>query len=114
MSIFGYPATIRHFSAIVDDWGRVTGYTDVEKVAKVKEEQKLIRTTSKVENVNVFSSEDVLSVAEIHLEGSHKVTTEDYFEYTNQLNEIVRFNVKNVEIKKKIGTDEVKKVIVYA
>ena len=115
MSLFGYPAKVKHYQAIIDSWGRVSGYLDpVEKAAKVIEEQKLIRVTSKVGTENVYSTEEIVSVAEIHLEGLHKVGLHDYFEHINELNEVTRFDVKHVEIKKTMGTDGVKKVIVYA
>ena len=40
MSLFGYPATVTHYKANIDSWGRVSGYTTVAKNAKVVEEQK--------------------------------------------------------------------------
>ncbi|HHY74036.1 MAG TPA: hypothetical protein GX497_12620 [Bacillus bacterium] len=113
MSLFGYHATIKHYKANIDSWGRVSGYLEpIEKAAKVIEEQKLIRTTNKV-GVKAFSSEEIISVAEIHIEGLYKVGMHDYFEYTNELNETLKFEVKHIEVKKLMGTDEVKKVVVY-
>lgn len=105
MSLFGYPADIIHFQAIIDSWNRVTGYNPVSKKAKVIEEQKLIKNAE---------GEEVQSIAEIHLEGSHAVKTQDYFKYTNALGVDVRYDVRHIEIKKHLGTDDVKKVIVYA
>ncbi|MGY6765690.1 hypothetical protein ACW73O_11705 [Faecalibacterium prausnitzii] len=104
MSLFGYPADITHFSAILDSWGRVTGYNQIPKKAKVVEEQKLIKNDK---------GEDVISIAEIHLEGPQEIKTQDYFLYTNALGKEIRYDIKHIEIKKVLGTDEVKKVVVY-
>lgn len=104
MSIFGYPATVTHYSAQVDDWGRVTGYTPSTKSAKVVEEQKLIKNSQ---------GEEIQSIAEIHLKGANEVTVHDYFLYTNALGKEVRYDVKHIEIKKNLGTDDVKKVVIY-
>jgi hypothetical protein len=105
MSLFGYPATITHYSALLDSWNRVIGYTPAQKKAKVVEEQKEIKNSK---------SEMVLCIAEIHLEGPQKINNQDYFLYMNSLGETVRYDVMHMETKKEMGTDNVKKVIVYA
>ena len=104
MSLFGYPADIVHYQAILDSWNRVTGYNQLYKKAKVVEEQKLIRNEK---------GEDIISVGEIHLEGVQDVKPQDYFLYTNALNIEIRYDIKHIEIKKQMGNDDVKKVIVY-
>jgi hypothetical protein len=104
MSLFGYPATITHYSANMDSWGRVTGYTPLQKNAKVVEEQKEIKNVK---------GEDIQSIAEIHLAGAQLVKGQDYFKYINALGQTVRYEVRHIEIKKEMGTDAVKKVIVY-
>ncbi|MDR7237121.1 hypothetical protein [Neobacillus drentensis] len=105
MSLFGYPATVTHYSALLDSWNRVIGYTDAQKKAKVVEEQKEIKNSK---------GEEVRSIAEIHLEGPQRINTQDYFLYINSLGENVRYDVMHMETKKEMGTDNVKKVIVYA
>jgi hypothetical protein len=105
MSLFGYPADVIHYQANVDSWGRVSGYTPIAKKAKVVEEQKEIRNAK---------GEDIQSIAEIHLEGPQLIRTQDYFEYINSLGQLIRYDVRHIEIKKTMGTDDVKKVIVYA
>jgi hypothetical protein len=105
MSLFGYPATVTHYQANIDSWGRVSGYTSVTKNAKVVEEQKEIRNAK---------GEDIQSIAEVHLEGPQLVRTQDYFEYVNALGQTVRYDVRHIEIKKEMGTDEVKKMLIYA
>ncbi|WP_366160565.1 hypothetical protein ABXS71_16835 [Bacillus infantis] len=105
MSLFGYPAEVVHFQAQVDNWNRVLGYIPEVKAAKVVEEQKEIKNGQ---------GESVQSIAEIHLEGIQDISYQDYFEYTNALDRIIRYDVKHIEIKKQMGTDKVKKVIVYA
>ncbi|MFE8697978.1 hypothetical protein ACFYKT_16675 [Cytobacillus sp. FJAT-53684] len=110
MSLFGYPADIVHYSAMLDSWGRVdtqnylTGFKPIPKKVKVIEEQKLIKNDK---------GEEVHSIAEIHLEGTQELKMQDYFLYTNALGKEVRYDIKHIEIKKNLGTDEVKKVIVY-
>ncbi|MGM0971684.1 MAG: hypothetical protein ACQEW2_02370 [Bacillota bacterium] len=104
MSLFGYPATVTHYKAQTDSWNRVIGYIPEVKSAKVVEEQKEIKNGE---------GEEVQSIAEIHLEGAHLVTSNDYFEYVNALGRTIRYDVQHIEIKKQMGTDEVKKVIVY-
>jgi len=105
MSLFGYPADITHYQAILDNWNRVTDYNPVPKKAKVVEEQKMIKNAK---------GEEVQSIAEIHLEGPQEVKTQDYFMYTNALGVDVRYDARHIEIKKYLGTDNIKKVIVYA
>ncbi|WP_172369567.1 hypothetical protein [Sporosarcina jiandibaonis] len=109
MSLFGYPAAILHRKAIVDDWGRSAGFDEVPLSAKVVEEQKLIKS-SKVENVQ---GEMVHSSIEVHLEGPHLVTMLDEFVYVTNLAQVIKFRPVHFEVKKHIGTDDVKKVIVY-
>ncbi|MBU5214954.1 hypothetical protein [Heyndrickxia oleronia] len=104
MSLFGYPADIIHNSAILDNWNRVTGYSSIPKKAKVIEEQKLIKNEK---------GEDIISIAEIHLEGPQNIKTQDYFLYSNALGKEIRYDIKHIEIKKNLGTDDVRKVIVY-
>ncbi len=105
MSIFGYPARVTHFQASIDQWGLVTGYTQAEKRAKVIEEQKIIKNGK---------GEEVQSIAEIHLDGVHLLTMQDYFEYVDGLGDKIRFNVIHTVPLKFLGTDRVKKVIIYA
>lgn len=105
MSLFGYPAKVTHYSANIDSWGRISGYIPSQKDAKVVEEQKEIKNGQ---------GEEIQSLAEIHLEGPQQVRAQDYFEYINGLSQRVRYDVKHIEIKKDLGTDKVKKVIVYA
>ncbi|WP_141432418.1 hypothetical protein [Bacillus sp. 03113] len=104
MSLFGYPANITHFSAIIDTWNRVTGYNSISKKAKVVEEQKLVKNDK---------GEDVVSIGEIHLEGPQVIKTQDYFLYTNALGKEILYDIKHIEIKKNMGTDDVKKVVIY-
>jgi hypothetical protein len=105
MSLFGYPAAVIHYRAQQDNWNRVTGYTPLQKSAKVVEEQKIIKNGK---------GEEVQSISEIHIEGLQEISVQDYFEYTNALGQIIRYDIKHLEIKKEMGTDNVKKVIVYA
>ncbi|KAB2335083.1 hypothetical protein [Bacillus mesophilum] len=104
MSLFGYPADVIHKSAKLDNWNRVIGYESISKKAKVVEEQKLIKNDK---------GEDVLSISEIHLEGPQDIKFNDYILYTNALGKENRYDIKHIEVKKNIGTDDVKKVIVY-
>jgi hypothetical protein len=104
MSLFGYPATIIHQKAVRDVWGRISKYDSITKSAKVVEEEKQIKNDK---------GEEIHSIAQIHLEGPNQVTTEDYFLYTNDLGEEKRYDVQHIKIKKQMGTDEVKKVIIY-
>lgn len=105
MSLFGYPATVMHHQTSLDDWGVATGYSSIHKKARVIEQQKLIKNGK---------GEEVQSIAEIHLEGNHRLTLQDYFEYVNEWGETVRFDILHIEPRKFIGTDRVKKVIIYA
>lgn len=105
MSLFGYPATVTHWHVGgTDDWGRPLPPTPTEKSAKVVEEQRLIRNAR---------GEEIQIAYEIHLEGVNAVTFEDYFVYVNAIGVNVRCDVAHIEVKKYIGTDDVKKVIVY-
>lgn len=104
MSLFGYPADILHKQPIVDSWGRVTGFEEVYLKAKVVEEQKLVKNSK---------GEDIHSIIEAHLEGSHHVTEKDEFVYIKDLGLEIDFRPQHWEIKKQLGTDDVKKVIVY-
>lgn len=105
MSIFGYPARVTHFQASIDNWGMVIGYTQEEKRAKVIEEQKMIKNGK---------GEEVQSIAEIHLDGLHRLTMQDYFEYVNGLGDKIRFNVLHIKSIKFLGTDRLRKVVIYA
>jgi hypothetical protein len=104
MSLFGYPATVIHQQAHVDEWNRVNGYTSIPKSAKVVEEQKIVKNAK---------GEDIQSIAEIHLEGPQIIQDQDYFQYENAFGEVVDYYIKHIEVKKQLGTDDVKKVIVY-
>lgn len=104
MSIFGYPAKVRHFHSETDDWGRPLPPTETEKPAKVVEEQKLIKNAR---------GEEVQIAYEIHIEGMVTVGFDDYFLYTNALGLEIRCDVAHYEVRKFLGTDDVKKVIVY-
>lgn len=104
MSIFGYPATVTHFHSEVDDWGRPLPPVETEKSAKVEEEQRLIKNAK---------GEEVQIAYTIHIEGVVAVGMDDYFEYTNAVGIKVRCDVAHIEVRKHLGTDDVKKVIVY-
>lgn len=104
MSLFGYPAAVIHHKAVVDEWKLVSGYQPIEKAAKVVEELKLIKNAK---------GEEVESIGEIHLEGFHEISDKDYFLYENAADKVIRYDVKHIEYKKQLGTDEVKKVIIY-
>lgn len=104
MSLFGYPAKVIHWHSEVDEWGRPLQPTDTVKAAKVFEEQRLIRNAR---------GEEIQIAYEIHLEGPNLVSFEDYFDYVNQLGVEIRCHVAHIEVKKYIGTDDVKKVVVY-
>lgn len=104
MSLFGYPATVIHYHSEVDDWGRPLPPTSTARAAKVVEEQKLIKNAR---------GEEVQVAYEIHIEGAIPVGFEDYFLYTNALGFEIRCDVAHFEVKKYLGTDDVKKVIVY-
>lgn len=104
MSIFGYPATVTHWHSHVDDWGRPLPPTDTVKAAKVVEEQKLIKNAR---------GEEIQVAYEIHIEGAIPISFDDYFEYVNKLAVTIRIDVAHYEVRKFLGTDDVKKVIVY-
>lgn len=104
MSLFGYPATVTHFHSETDDWGRPLPPIQTERAAKVVEEQKLIK------NVR---GEEILVTGEIHIEGSFAINFDDYFIYIDALDREIRYDVAHYEIRKYIGTDDVKKVIIY-
>ncbi|WP_317944319.1 hypothetical protein [Sporosarcina saromensis] len=93
-----------HRKAIVDEWGRPGGFKDVPLTAKVVEEQKLIKNAK---------GEEVHSIVEAHLEGPHLVGMTDEFVYRTQLGQEIKFRPQHIEVKKFLGTDDVKKVIVY-
>lgn len=104
MSLFGYPATVRHFHSLKDDWGRPLPPTETERAAKVIEEQKLIKNSR---------GEEIQVAYEIHIEGVIPISFDDYFIYKNALELEIRCEVAHYEIRKYLGTDDVKKVIVY-
>jgi|GEM_PF-2514983 hypothetical protein len=104
MSLFGYPATVRHFHSETDEWGRPLPPTEVVRAAKVVEEQKLVKNAR---------GEEVQIAYEIHLEGAVPIGFDDYFLYVNQLGLEIRCDVAHFEVRKYLGTDNVKKVIIY-
>lgn len=105
MSLFGYPSTVTHWHVGgTDDWGRPQPPTSAIKAAKVVEEQRLIRNAR---------GEEIMIGYEIHLEGPQAVTFDDYFEYENELGMKIRCIVAHFEVRKFLGTDDVKKVVVY-
>ena len=104
MSLFGYPTKVTHFHSALDEWGRPLPPTPTERDAKVVEEQKLIRNAR---------GEEIIVTGEIHVEGAIPLSFDDYFEYVNALGETVRYDVAHYEMRKFLGTDDVKKVIVY-
>lgn len=113
MSLFGYPATVIHHKAVLDDWGRVVSRTSISLNAKVVEEQKLVRTIRQSGAQGTYQAQDVQSSAEIHLEGLHTIGFSDHFEYENESGQTIVYDVLHVEIRKQLGTDDTKKVIVY-
>jgi len=104
MSLFGYPAKVTHYHSGTDEWGRPLPPVATEKAAKVVEEQKLIRNAR---------GEEIQVAYAIHLEGPNAVSFDDTFEYVNALDETIAIHVRHIEVKKFIGTDDVKKVVVY-
>lgn len=104
MSLFGYPATVRHFHSEFDDWGRPLPPSETERAAKVVEEQRLIRNAR---------GEEIQIAYTIHVEGAVPISFDDYFLYTDQLGTEIRVDVAHYEIRKYLGTEDVKKVIVY-
>jgi hypothetical protein len=114
MSLFGYPATVQHFKALTDEWDNVTGFEPpVTKPAKVVEKQKVIQLASTSKGLTDSVGESIHSEAQIHLEGPQDMTMKDKFEYVNALGLTLAYYVKHIEVKKNLGTDEVKKVVVY-
>lgn len=106
MSLFGYPADVIHWQPSgYDEWGRPLPPVSTELKAKVVEEQKLIKNAK---------GEDVQITGEIQIAGAHAIGFDDYFEYTNALGVTLRYDVAHFEVKKYLGTDDVKKVIIYA
>jgi hypothetical protein len=105
MSLFGYPATVTHYKAEIDNWNRAYYHFPEQKSAKVIEEQKIIKNGK---------GEEIQSIAEIHLEGPQHISFHDYFEYVNGIGEKMRFDVQHIESKKEMGTDNIKKVVIYA
>jgi len=104
MSLFGYPAKVTHYHSGTDEWGRPLPPVATDKAAKVVEEQKLIRNAR---------GEEIQVAYAIHLEGPNAISFDDYFEYVNALGETITIHVRHFEIRKFIGTDDVKKVVVY-
>lgn len=104
MSLFGYPATVTHYHPGVDDWGRPIPADPVTKAAKVVEEQKLIKNAK---------GEDIQVAYTVYLEGVNAVGMDDWFIYFNALGDEIRIDVKHYEIRKYLGTDDVKEVVLY-
>ncbi|MHA6484470.1 hypothetical protein ACX1C1_21470 [Paenibacillus sp. strain BS8-2] len=104
MSIFGYPAAVRHFHSEFDEWGRPLPPAETSRAAKVVEEQRLILDAR---------GEEVQIAYTIHIEGAVPLGFDDYFLYTDQLGAELRIDVAHYEVRKFLGTDDVKKVIVY-
>lgn len=104
MSLFGYPAVVTHYHPGVDDWGRPILADPVEKAAKVVEEQKLVKNAK---------GEDITVAYTVYLEGVNAVGMDDWLMYTNALGDEIRIDVKHYEIRKYLGTDDVKEVVLY-
>ncbi|MBB6689910.1 hypothetical protein H7B90_00700 [Cohnella xylanilytica] len=104
MSLFGYPAKVTHYHSEKDDWGRPLPPISIDKSAKVVEEQRLIKNAK---------GKEVQIAYTIYLEGVNAVNFDDYFEYVNALGIIVRCGVAHIEVRKYLGTDDVKEVVVY-
>lgn len=104
MSIFGYPAKVVHWHSEVDDWGRPFPPTPTEKSAKVVEEQRLIRNGR---------GEEVQIAYTVFLPGTNAVEFDDYIVYVNKLGVTIRCEIAHIEVRKYLGTDDVKEVIVY-
>jgi hypothetical protein len=114
MSLFGYPAKVEHFKAIMDEWDNVSGYNpSVTKSAKVVEKQRVIQLASTSKGLIDSVGESIHSEAQIHLEGPQDMTMKDKFEYVNALGLTLTYFVKHIEVKKDLGTDDIKKVVVY-
>ncbi|WP_339816786.1 hypothetical protein MKZ15_15395 [Paenibacillus sp. FSL R7-0216] len=104
MSLFGYPAKVVHWHSEVDDWGRPLPPTPTDKSAKVVEEQRLIRNSR---------GEDVQIAYTIFLPGLNAVGFDDYIVYANKLGVTIRCDIAHIEVRKYLGTDDVKEVVVY-
>ncbi|MGI2294174.1 hypothetical protein [Paenibacillus sp. GXUN7292] len=104
MSLFGYPSMVAHFHSEIDDWGRPLPPVQTDRAAKVVEEQRLIRNAR---------GEEVQIAYTVHIEGAIPIGFDDYFFYVDQLGAEIRVDVAHYEVKKYLGTDDVKKVIVY-
>lgn len=104
MSLFGYPAKVVHWHSEEDDWGRPLPPTPTDKSAKVVEEQRLIRNGS---------GEDVQIAYTIFLPGLNAVGFDDYIVYVNKLGVTIRCDIAHIEVRKYLGTDDVKEVVVY-
>ncbi|QSF42662.1 hypothetical protein JRJ22_15195 [Paenibacillus tianjinensis] len=104
MSLFGYPATVTHYHPGVDEWGRPIPADPVVKDAKVVEEQKLVKNAR---------GEDIQVAYTVYLEGVNAVGMDDWLMYTNALDIEIRIEVKHYEIRKYLGTDDVKEVVLY-
>jgi len=104
MSLFGYPAKVVHWHSGKDDWERPLPPIETEKAAKIIEEQRLIRNAK---------GEEVQIAYTIFLEGVNALSLDDYFEYKNALGEKITIRVSHYEVRKFLGTDDVKEVVVY-
>lgn len=104
MSLFGYPATILHKAAQRDDWQRTVFFADESRRCKFVEEQKLVRKSN---------GEEVQTACEIHLEGDIRVTYQDLFIYKQYEEQEITIRPVHIVKRKVLGTDIVKKVIVY-
>ncbi|MEI2395589.1 hypothetical protein [Paenibacillus phytohabitans] len=104
MSLFGYPATVIHYHPGVDDWGRPIPADPVIKDAKVVEEQKLVKNAK---------GEEITVAYTVYLEGINAVGFDDWLLYTDAIGTVVRIDVKHYEIRKYLGTDDVKEVVLY-
>lgn len=104
MSLFGYPAKVVHWHSEVDDWGRPLPPTPIEKAAKVVEEQRLVRNGR---------GEEIQIAYTIFLEGVNAVGFDDYIEYVNAVGVKIRCDIAHIEVRKYLGTDDVKEVVVY-
>lgn len=104
MSLFGYPAVIVHKQAKKDVWQRVVFFDDAKRSAKVVEEQKLVRNAQ---------GEEIQTAYQIHLEGNVAVSYQDLFVYKQHTDDEIKIRPLHIEKRKNLGTDIVKKVIVY-
>ncbi|WP_232380854.1 hypothetical protein [Paenibacillus tianjinensis] len=88
----------------MDEWGRPIPADPVVKDAKVVEEQKLVKNAR---------GEDIQVAYTVYLEGVNAVGMDDWLMYTNALDIEIRIEVKHYEIRKYLGTDDVKEVVLY-